>query len=407
MTKRRIAVFTGNRAEYGLLYPLIKILHDHPAVDFHLLVSGAHLDPNFGRTLFEIEQDGFVVAAEVAVNLSEDSLVATARAIGGGILSMADALSRIKPDILVIYADRFEGFAAVIAGSQMGIPVAHIEGGDVTEGGALDDSVRHAMTKLSHLHFTTNGMATNRILAMGEEPWRVHTVGFVDLDLIELGRLTKPLDLAMRYELDLAKPIVIFTQHSVTIEVDAAADQVRPSISALEQLARSGIQIVVTYPNNDAGGRAIIAELEAWCRRGLPGGVQMHPSLGQPNYHGLLALAGDPRYRVVCVGNSSSGIKETPAFRCPAVNIGSRQDGRLRANNVIDTSYDTGEIIAAVGKALNDEQFRNVCRNVINPYGSGNVGKKIADALLKVELGPTLLKKKMCLRGEAHDGWYR
>lgn len=407
MNKRRIAVFTGNRAEYGLLYPLIRILNDRDDVEFHLLVSGAHLDRNFGGTLSEIAKDGFKVAAEIAINLSEDSLSATARAIGSGILSMVDALSEIRPDILVVYADRFEGFAAVIAGSQMGIPVAHIEGGDVTEGGALDDSVRHAMTKLSHLHFTTNLGATNRILAMGEEPWRVHTVGFVDLDLIELGRLTKPADLSAKYDIDLGRPIVVFTQHSVALEVNEAAAQVKPSLAALEQLAERGVQVIVTYPNNDAGGRAIIAEIEAWKTRALSPNVRINSSLGQPNYHGFLALGHDPQYRVACVGNSSSGIKETPAFRCPAVNIGSRQEGRLRAENAIDTPYDTQAILDAVNTCLFDEAFREKVRHVVNPYGSGNVGEKIAGVLATVELGPKLLRKKMVSRGESKDGWYR
>jgi UDP-hydrolysing UDP-N-acetyl-D-glucosamine 2-epimerase len=407
MKKRRIAVFTGNRAEYGLLYPLIRILNERDDIDFHLLVSGAHLDRNFGGTLSEIEKDGFKISSEIAINLSEDSLTATARAIGGGILSMVDALSKIRPDILVVYADRFEGFAAVIAGSQMGIPVAHIEGGDVTEGGALDDSVRHAMTKLSHLHFTTNIGATNRILAMGEEPWRVHTVGFVDLDLIELGRLTKPAELAARYGIDLARPIAVFTQHSVALEVDQAAAQVKPSLAAMEQLAAKGVQVIVTYPNNDAGGRAIIAEIEAWKARGLSPNIQVHSSLGQPNYHGFLALGHDPQYRIVCVGNSSSGIKETPAFGCPAVNIGSRQDGRLRAENAIDTPYETEAIYRAIDRCLLDDKFRELARTVKNPYGSGNVGQKILDVLVGVELGPVLLRKRMVTRGESRDGWFR
>lgn len=407
MKMRRIAVFTGNRAEYGLLYPLIRILNERDDVDFRLLVSGAHLDRNFGGTLSEIEKDGFKVAAEIAINLSEDSLTATAQAIGDGILSMVDALSRIRPDILVVYADRFEGFAAVIAGSQMGIPVAHIEGGDVTEGGALDDSVRHAMTKLSHLHFTTNIGATNRILAMGEEAWRVHTVGFVDLDLIELGRLTKPAELSTRYGVDLARPIVVFTQHSVALEVNEAAAQVKPSLVAMERLAEKGVQVMVTYPNNDAGGRAIIAEIEVWKARGLSPNIQVHSSLGQPNYHGFLALGHDPQYRIACVGNSSSGIKETPAFGCPAVNIGSRQDGRLRAENVNDVPYETAAILRETERCLFDDEFRDRARDVTNPYGSGNVGHKIADVLTGVELGPALLRKKMTTRGESRDGWFR
>ena len=184
MKKRIIAVFTGNRAEYGLQYPILKALDAHPNLDYRLLVSGAHLDGNFGETKEEIQKDGFSICSEIKIDMGKDSNSSTANAIGSGILSITNALDSIRPDLMVVYADRFEGFAAVIASTQMNIPTAHIEGGDLTEGGALDDSVRHAMSKLAHIHFTTNHQATNRILGMGEESWRVHTVGFPAIDLI-------------------------------------------------------------------------------------------------------------------------------------------------------------------------------------------------------------------------------
>lgn len=407
MGKRRIAVFTGNRAEYGLLYPLLKELLNHPQVDLILLVSGAHLDANFGSTISEIENDGFQIASEIIISLDEDNLAATARAIGSGVISMSDALVRHKPDMLVVYADRFEGFSAVIAGSQMGLPVAHIEGGDVTEGGALDDSVRHAMSKLSHLHFTTNQAASNRILAMGEEPWRVHTVGFVDHDLVRMGRLSTPEQLKERYGLDYSKPIILFTQHSVALEADQAAVQFLKSKLAIERIAADGVQVIVTFPNNDAGGRAIVAELQAWEKAGLPENVQIHSSLGQANYHGVLALAKDGTCPVVCAGNSSSGIKETPTFGCPAVNIGTRQAGRLRADNVIDTDYDSKEIYNAFYRGAFDDTFQKHCRNIESPYAHGMVGKQITKVLLETELSMNLLRKRMCLLGKEKDGWYR
>ncbi len=169
------------------------------------------------------------------------------------LFSVAKALDKIKPDIFVVYADRFEGFAAVIASTQMNIPTAHIEGGDITEGGALDDSVRHAMTKLAHIHFTTNNQATNRLLGMGEAPWRVHTVGFPAIDLIQENNFASPDELIESYNLDLSKPIILFTQHSVTTEFDLAQSQVMPSLKALEMAAKEGMQVIITYPNNDAG----------------------------------------------------------------------------------------------------------------------------------------------------------
>jgi UDP-hydrolysing UDP-N-acetyl-D-glucosamine 2-epimerase len=369
-------------------------------------VSGAHLDANFGRTLDEIRADGFRIDAEVAIEMDAASLFATAQAIGSGVLSLSRVLASLKPDMMVVYADRFEGLAAVIASTQMNIPTAHIEGGDLTEGGALDDSVRHAMTKLAHLHFTTNQQASNRVLAMGEEPWRVHTVGFPAIDLIMEGRFASPGEIVSRFGLDLARPVLVFTQHSVTTEFERAEQQLAPSIGAIERLAAKGVQCIVTYPNNDAGGRAIIESVEVLGARQLPN-VQIHRSLGRHAYHGLLALARDPGSRVACVGNSSSGIKETPAFGCPTVNIGSRQEGRLRGTNVLDAAYDTESIETAVEQCLYDEAFRVHCRNAPNPYYLGGAGVKIADVLAQVPLDAALLRKRMTLRGEAQNGWYR
>lgn len=406
MDTRKIAIFTGNRAEYGLQFPILQAVDAHPALEYRLLVSGAHLDENFGRTLSEIQADGFTIHAEVKIDMAADTLYATAQAIGSGVLSMTHALDQLRPDMLVVYADRFEGFAAVIAGTQMNVPTAHVEGGDLTEGGALDDSVRHAMTKLAHLHFTTNRQATNRILAMGEEPWRVHTVGFPAIDLIAQGRFAQRDELRERLKLDFDRPLVAFTQHSVTTEFDLADEQIRPSLQALKSLAKQGVQVVMTYPNNDAGGRRIIVELEKMAAESLSG-VQLHRSLGRHVYHGLLALARDPEARMAVVGNSSSGIKETPAFGCPTVNIGSRQQGRLRAENVLDVGYDAAAILAAMQKALYDETFRRQCRDCQNPYGLGDASKKIADILATIPLDGRLLRKGMTLRGEMRDGWYR
>ncbi len=404
--KRKIAIFTGNRAEYGLQYPIIKAIAAHSQLEYVLLVSGAHLQEDFGYTLREIEKDGFQVYREVRMTMEHDNLFATAQAIGSGILSLSRILNEIRPDFLVVYADRFEGFSAVISGTQMNIPTAHIEGGDITEGGTLDDSVRHAMTKLSHLHFTTNQQATNRILAMGEESWRVHTVGFPAIDLISEGNYAQIDEVRKRLDLDLSRPIVLFTQHSVTTEFDLATSQIMPSLAALEHLASEDVQIIVTYPNNDAGGRAIIGRLKELAVRKTVN-IQVHSSLGRYLYHGVLALAKDPNNRIACMGNSSSGIKETPAFGCPTVNIGSRQENRLRGDNVLDVGYDSEAIITAVKRCLEDEDFRMQCRKGNNPYYMGDVGRKIADILATVPIDQNLIRKRMTLKGEVHDNWYR
>lgn len=405
-SKRTIAVFTGNRAEYGLQFPILRAIERHPCLDYRLIASGAHLDANFGHTLDEIRNDGFRIDAEVKIEMDAGSLFSTAQAIGSGIIEISKALAKIRPDMMLVYADRFEGLAAVIASSQMNIPTAHAEGGDLTEGGALDDSVRHAMTKLSHLHFTTNQQATNRILAMGEESWRVHTVGFPAIDLISEGSFAGRDEVVRKLNLNLARPIVLFTQHSVTTEFDHSTTQILASLNALEKLANDGVQIILTYPNNDAGGRQIIDCLHSFASRQIPN-TQVHRSLGRHLYHGVLALAKEPGLQVACVGNSSSGIKETPAFDCPTVNIGSRQQGRLRGANVIDVGYDEVVILQATRRCLFDLEFRNHCSNAENPYWLGGAGPKIANVLASVVFDTNLIRKRMMLCGEVHNGWFR
>lgn len=209
-----------------------------------------------------------------------------------------------------------------------------------------------------------------------------------------------------RLGLDLDRPVVLFTQHSVTTEFDQAVAQLEPSLAAIEQLAATGVQVILTYPNNDAGGRQIIQRLEAFLECGVPN-TQVHRSLGRHLYHGVLALAQNPALRVACVGNSSSGLKESPAFNCPTVNIGSRQEGRLRGENVLDAGYDSGAVTVAVRRCLFDEEFRGLCRRSENPYWLGDAGPKIAHVLATVPLDQNLIRKRMTLKGETKDGWFR
>jgi len=391
MTRRRIAVFTGNRAEYGLQYPILRALHGDPRVETFLLAGGAHLEENFGKTVAEIEHDGFQVYRQVEIRMAHDTLFATAQAIGTAVLSLSAILDELRPDFLVVYADRYEGFAAMITGTQMNVPTAHIEGGDYTEGGALDDSVRHAMTKLAHLHFATNQQAVERILGLGEEPWRVFNVGQPALDLIAAGLFASPEQVCCELKLDRSRPIVLFCQHSVTTEFEQATRQVRPSLEALRRLAGEGWQVVATFPNNDAGGRHIIEEMKTL--DDIPG-VVVRKSLGRHLFHGLLNVIGRVG-RGAFAGNSSAGIKETPAFGCPAVNIGSRQQGRLRATNVLDVPYDAQAIEAALRRSATDETFRHQCATCDNPYGAGNAGPKITEVLATIPINADLLRKRM------------
>ena len=230
--KRVIAIFSGNRAEYGLQFPILQAVKNHPDLEYKLIVSGAHLDKNFGSTISEIKNDGFEIYAEVEIEMAGDTRTSTSLAIASGINNLTPVLDKLNPDVFLVYADRFEGLAAVITSTQMNIPTAHVEGGDITEGGALDDSVRHAMSKLAHLHYTTNEQATNRILAMGEDPWRVHTVGFPAIDLIKDGSFENPENIVNKLKLDPNKPLVLFTQHSVTTEFEDGELQLIPSIKA-------------------------------------------------------------------------------------------------------------------------------------------------------------------------------
>ena len=390
---RKIAVFTGSRAEFGFLSPVLSCVAVDPRLEYYLLVSGAHLQEDFGKTLAEIEEGGFKVHTKVDVEMEEDTLYATAQAIGTGILSLSRTLDALRPDLLLVPADRYEGFSAVVAGSQMNIPVAHIEGGDYTEGGALDDSVRHAMTKLSHLHFTTNEQSAERVRRLGEEEWRIYNVGHPVLDLAAAGNFASPEEVHASLQIDRSKPIVLFCQHSVATEFDQATTQVAPSLVAMRILANKGYQVVITYPNNDAGGRAIIQKLRALDVEEVPN-LKVRSSLGRYLFHGVLNMIGRLG-RGACVGNSSGGIKETPFFGCPVVNIGSRQQGRMRANNVIDVAYDSDAIESAVEKCVEDEVLRTRCRECANPYGSGNAGPQIAEVLAKATINSRLLQKRM------------
>ncbi|UCC95521.1 MAG: UDP-N-acetylglucosamine 2-epimerase (hydrolyzing) [Candidatus Omnitrophota bacterium] len=391
MKKRKIAIFTGNRAEYGLQYPIIQAIARHRQLSYFLLVSGAHLDENFGYTKREIEKDGFKVYREIKAEVRADNLFSTTQAVGHIVVNLSKELHKLKPDILIVYADRFEGLAAVVAGAQMGIPVAHIEGGDVTEGGALDDYVRHTMTKLSHLHFTTNRAASLRIARLGEEKWRIFNVGFPVIDLIKQRKFACLKEIQLKVPLDTTKPLIIFTQHSVTTEVESVRRQLKPSLEALTYCAKHDIQVIATYPNNDAGGRTVIEELKK-----LKGtkNITVVPHLGRYLYHGILDVCGRV-VRGVCVGNSSSGIKETPVFGCPCVNIGSRQNKRLRSTNVLDVGYHKDRLVGAIQKALFDEKFRAQCRRCKNPYGKGEAAKIIADVLAGISLNKKLIQKKI------------
>jgi UDP-hydrolysing UDP-N-acetyl-D-glucosamine 2-epimerase len=390
-----VTFFTGNRSEFGLLSSVISSVKEHPYLEYKLIVSGSHLSSEFGYTVKEVEEFGFDKLEKILSPSILKDPTDIPKAIGENVGTFAQYLSLQKTDFFVIYGDRFETFAAAIAASQSGIATIHLEGGDITEGGTLDDSVRHAISKLCHLHFPTNQNAHDRLLAMGEEPWRVTLAGLPSIDQLKRGRYTTWDKLKSDYRISPTLPIVLFTQHPVPSSTIKVEEQIRPSLGALIKIAKENVQIFITYPNNDSGGDIIISEIEKLACN-VPN-ISIIPSFGQLNYHGMLALTKNPRIKVCIVGNSSSGIKETPYFGVPTVDIGTRQTGRLRSTNVINVGYQQHEIYSAIKQCLEDDKFRKVCANCENPYGDGETGKIVADVLAKLPTDQKLLRKRMTI----------
>ncbi len=384
MSGKRIGIFTGSRSEYGLLVPVMRAVEAHPDLDLSVL-SG---DPDPGEPEFSI-------AAHVPVTRADETAGSTPRAIGQGVLDLTDALDRQPLDALVIYGDRFEAFAAMIASTQRGLATAHIEGGDLTQGGTLDDVVRHAMSKLAHLHFPTNEAAADRLRAMGEEDWRITTAGFPPIDLIRAGDFTPLNDVVTEFGLDTQADLVLFTLHPISTSPETAEAEIAACMAALAWAERElGARIMLTYPNGDVGSQAIIAALKRF-EAEHPDSI-LRKTLGRHRYHGVLNFCG--ANGGVCVGNSSSGLKETPAFHCPAVDIGPRQSGRLRGANVLHVPCEEDAIFGAIRTALTDEGFRKTVRDAPNPYGQGNAGATIARVLAETDLrDPKVIQKQTVL----------
>lgn len=378
---RKIAVITGTRAEYGIFRSVLREIEANPELDLSLIVIGMHLSDEFGYTVKEIERDGFTVDAKINILHTEDTGAAMAQSIGKSVVKTAKALGKIKPDILLILGDRSEMLVGAVSATYMGIPIAHIHGGDIS--GNVDEPVRHAITKLAHIHLAATEESASRIIKMGEEPWRVHVVGAPGLDSILNEKMPEPSEVAGKYGLDLSKPVLLVVQHSVITEAEDASNQIRQTLEAIREL---GYQTVLVYPNADAGGRRMIDVIKEYEKYPF---LETYKSLPRDEYLGLMRIAG------VMVGNSSSGIIEAPSFGLPVVNIGRRQAGRQRAENIIDVDYDKKEIIKAIQYALEDEEFREKAKNCKNFYGDGKAGTRIAKVLSQVKADRRLLEKRM------------
>ncbi len=378
--KRKIAVVTTSRADYSHLYWPLHDLARHPDIDLRLIVLGAHLSPEFGETVKEIEKDGFPIAAKLECLLSSDTDVGMAKTLGLAVLSLADLLGQMRPDLLLLIADRYEMLAPAAVALTLRIPIAHIEGGEISEG-AIDDAVRNALTKMSHIHFTSTDNARNRVIAMGEEAWRVHRAGAPSLDHLRRSSLLSRESLQERLGIELGTRTVVVAYHPVTIVRDTTqeADSLFAALAAIDG------PIVFCYPNADAGSYGLLERTRKFVAERSD--AKVFVNLDAVTYWSLL------RQVAALIGNSSSGIMEAASFGLPVVNIGLRQKGRERARNVLDVAPDATAIVQAIAQARSSA-FRESLAGMVNPYGDGHAAETIVRVLATTGLSEALLIKK-------------
>jgi len=379
MSRRRIAVVTTSRADYSHLYWPLRELNARPDVELGVFTLGPHLSPEFGNTSSEIVRDGFPIQARIECLLSSDTDTGMAKTIGLAILGLADALTQWRPDLLLLIADRYEMLAPASVALALRIPIAHIEGGEISQG-AIDDQIRNALTKLAHIHFTSNENARRRVIAMGEEPWRVHTAGAPSLDHLTRSTLLDRAALEAKLKISLQTPTLLAAYHPVTILHDTTEE----ADAVFAALAKTPGQLLFVYPNSDAGSYSLIERTKKLAATRPQ--THLFVNLDAVTYWSLLAHVD------AMVGNSSSGIMEAASFALPAVNIGMRQQGRERARNIIDTPPETESILSALRQAL-DPSFRASLRGMANPYGNGTAAQTIAQVLATVPLDSLLIKQ--------------
>lgn len=388
---RTIGVVTVGRSDYGISTPMLRLMQADPELRLLLFVTGAHLSPEFGRTVRAIEEDGFEIAAKVEMLVSSDTPEAIAKSTGLGVIGLAQAFANCRPDILVVLGDRFEMMAAALAALPFKIPLAHIHGGEVTSG-AFDEALRHSITKLSHQHFVSTKRYAQRVAQLGEEPWRIVVSGAPGLDNVGAVALMSRAELEAKFGLSIKDDSLLITFHPVTLEYEQTEWHVGELLAALREARRP---VIFTMPNADTNGRIIIREVKSF--------VASHPNaqavdnLGTRGYFSLMSIVS------AMVGNSSSGIIEAASFELPVVNIGTRQAGRERAGNVIDVGYERAEVLRGIQTALSPG-FRRSLRGLKNPYGDGNASKRIVERLKSVALNQELIVKKFYDLPIAGDG---
>jgi len=388
--KKRICVVTGSRAEYGVLYHTLQRIDESKDLELLLVVTGMHLSKEFGYTLSEIIKDGFLPTDCIEMLMSSDTTVGIGKSIGIGVIGFTDCLKRIEPDIMLIVGDRYEIFAASIAAMAVNLPIAHISGGEITEF-AIDEQIRHAITKMSHIHLVAIEENAERVKQMGEEDWRVHVVGGPWVDNIKHMERINEDNLKKILKVNFSYPTILVTYHPVTLQASETDSHIK---NLLEALVAIDAEIIFTYPNADASGGIIISEIEKF--------IESHPkakafkSLGSSLYLNVLSHVD------LVVGNSSSGVVETQSFKVPVVNIGNRQKGRLMTENIICTNEDKMSILKGVKTGLSEE-FKRGISNMKNPYHQGGAAEKIVRVLSSIEFGPKLLRKKFMLRKKCNE----
>ncbi len=378
---RRICVVTGTRADYGLLRWVMEEIREMPGLDLQLVATGMHLSPEFGCTYRDIENDGFFIDHKVETLLSSDTPVGVSKSMGLGLIGFGEALHLLKPDMLLVLGDRYEIFSAVAASMISKIPVAHLHGGETTEG-AFDESIRHSITKMSHLHFVAAEEYRQRVIQLGENPEHVFLVGGTGIDNIKRLVLLGHRALEKSLNFKLAKKNLLVTYHPVTLEKQTSSQSMSSLLSALDML--SDTNIIFTMPNADTDSRVLFDMINEYVSK--RSNAVVFTSLGQLRYLSCI------KYVDAVVGNSSSGLTEVPSFSKGTINIGDRQRGRLRAKSVIDCETDTKSIVSALEKLYTPE-FQSGLKAVINPYGEGGASKKIVKILKDWPID-SLLKKK-------------
>jgi UDP-hydrolysing UDP-N-acetyl-D-glucosamine 2-epimerase len=377
---KRVAVVTVGRSDYSIYRPLLRQITAHPGLELRMLVSGMHLEDKYGLTVRIIEADGFPIHARIPVLQAADTAEAVACAMGAGVTGFGKYFAQEPPDLLVVLGDRFEMFAAALAAVPFNIPILHLHGGELSEG-AMDDRFRHGLTKMSHLHGVATEVYRQRVIQLGEEPWRVIQCGALSLDnLHDIRRLNRT-ELEQRFHLDLSHPPLLVTLHPTTSEYEQTGPQTDALLAALREL---DLPVIFTMPNADMAGQVIRARLEEFCRK-EPTACTVE-NFGPEGYFSILGEVS------AMVGNSSSGLLEAPSFALPVVNIGNRQKGRLRAGNVLDVPFDAAQITAAIRKAVSPE-FRANCRGHEHFFGDGHAAEKIIDLILCAPNDARLLGK--------------